>query len=161
MGHRVVTASLARTRIGMLAAVLLLAACTVEDTTGDRDFDEAADAYVAWFHAHYDRQEYDAIYQAASQELKQNASLADFRAVLATVHQHLGTVQETGRTRRFFLVRENGHRWPGVDFQTGFAGGEGKETFLLDNVAGKPELVRYDIDSADLRRKMAGHPASQ
>lgn len=131
---------IARNTLHAVCAAVLLAACSMGDQT------EAANWGVVHFHEMLDGQQFDAIYDQSSEDLKKVATKADMVALLAAVHRKLGNMKSTAR-QTWNINYNTGGTFVSAFYKTTFAEGEAQEQFVF-RVEGKTaQLAGYHISS--------------
>jgi hypothetical protein len=124
------------------AATALLAGCSA-----GKD-EAAAEQAVTHFHQLLDAGQSEAIYDAATPEMKANAPKADFIRFLDAVHRKLGVVKEA-KQQGWGVNYNTGGGTVTLSYQTRFANGSGTEQFVYRTGAA-PALLGYRINSTDL-----------
>ena len=104
---------------------------------------------VERFHRQLNNQDYDGIYEEASDEFRNAGTHADEVKVLDTIHQKMGNAGNVS-SAGFHVNWRNGHVFVDEVFKTQFVLGEAQESFVWI-VQDQPRLVGYHVDSANLR----------
>lgn len=131
------------------AALLLAAAVAAAGCSGVTKGKEDAERAVAEFHARFDEGRFEAIWDAAGEELRGGTAREEFVALLAAVRRKLGAV--TGSTTRGWQVKSvNLRTYVQLVQDTTFADGRATETFRFVVKDGRATLVGYDVSSRDL-----------
>lgn len=125
--------------IAAVAAMVALSACSAEDDT------KAAREAVAGFRQQIASQQYAAIYQGASTDLKATVTEAQFVEQLGKFNSALGNFKaaaESGTT-----VDTNG--LVTLNFDSTFDNAKAKEDFVYKMTDGKPLLAGYNIKTTE------------
>jgi len=113
---------------------------------------EAAEGAVTRFHQMVDAGQADAIYDAASADLKAVTSRKQFSQLVLTIHDRLGAVKDAKR-QGWKVDYANGEGTATLTYATRFAAGEGKEDFVYRLGGAQPALMGYHITSDALVAK--------
>ncbi len=145
-----------RTRSTLAPLVLALAALSASACSGVTKGKEDAERAATEFHAEFNAGRYDAIWEAAGDELKHGVSRQDFTALLAAIRRKLGdctgsttrgwTVSTRNLTTFVTLVQDSAYASGTAAERTGKA----TETFQFVVRDGRALLVGYDVSSRDL-----------
>lgn len=128
---------------GAALGLLLLAGCFFAQGT-----DEAQEA-VDRFRADYASGDYAGLYRATADEFRDTTDEAQFSAIMTTIEQRLGAVEEANQTG-WNNQYNNGRQTVTLNYETSYAGGEADETFIVlieDDVA---SILGFNINSAAL-----------
>ena len=138
-----------RTRILVAAAGIVLLALSAAGCSGFTKGKEHADRAVAEFHERFNRGEFEALWDAAGEELKRVATREDFTALLTAVRRKLGDV--TGSTIRSWRVGSMDLKTlVALQQDTTFATGKAIESFQFVVQDERATLIGYHITSNDL-----------
>jgi hypothetical protein len=107
-------------------------------------------AAVDHFHRQLNQGDFETIYGDATDEFRRVGTRADEIKFLDTVHQKMGNSGKMS-AKGFHISWKNGLQWVDQVYDTQFALGQGRESFvwLIEN--GQPHLQSYRIDSANFR----------
>jgi hypothetical protein len=109
-----------------------------------------ADAAVEHFHQQLDQGEFEGISGEASGELRRGTSEADLVKLFGRVHQKMGNSGKTS-IKGFHINWRNGRLYVDQVYDTQFALGQGRESFVWIVEQGQPRLQSYHIDSPNFR----------
>jgi hypothetical protein len=110
---------------------------------------EQAERHVSEFHAMFNEGRFDAIYDAASDELRESSRREDLTALLAAVQRKIGKV--TGSTNQTWNVRtQNLRTYVVLTQDTAFDSGRATETFQYVIRDDRAVLLGYNISSREL-----------
>jgi hypothetical protein len=127
--------------LALLLASALLAGCASER----RDL-KLAESAVDLFHSQFDSGKYSAICDGADYPAKNAAREAACATFLQSVHQSLGTVQDSALKGITFQLAQHVIR---LDYSTTFTRETASETFLWQITNGQAILRGYNISSRD------------
>lgn len=131
----------ARLRLAFaLSLALLAAACGMKENT------EQAGKDVESFHAHYDRQDYPAIWRTTSREFRKVTSEKDFERLLVAIRTKLGAVKASEQAG-WQANTNNGVSSVVINTKTSFEKGDGIETFTFVKEGEGLKLMGYNINS--------------
>lgn len=105
---------------------------------------------VDHFHDQLNRQDYDGIYEEASDEFRTFGSRADDGKFFASVHEKLG-ISGDKSPRGFHVNWRNGRTWIDQVYQTQFTLGSGEESFIWIVDHDRARLYGYHIRSEKLK----------
>ncbi len=131
-------------RLGVLA--LCLGALFVFGCSAGEARSRAEEELVPTFHAQYDRNQFDAIYDGATDEFRKSTSKADYDQFMNAVRKKLGRVKSTSRQTWNVNVGTGGTRVV-LTYDTEFENGKGSETFTFLQAGSEPKLLGYQINS--------------
>lgn len=129
-----------------LFVLALLGGCAGAASVGD------AEKEIAAFHRQLDAENYSAIWQAASADMKGATSETQFMDLLGAVHRKLGKVVRTEQVGWNSNVSTSGS-FAQVQMDTTFEHGKGMETFIYRKVDEELKLSGYNINSTDMMLK--------
>ena len=135
---------------GALVTALLLA-CAGCSPGSDR---QQAEAAAARFHAQLDAGAFQAIYDAASPELRERQPAAEFVAQLARVHATLGETRAS-TLQGWKVVYGLRSAFLTLGYVTEFAHGKADEQFVYRVRGHEVALQAWHIESATLSREQA------
>ena len=107
-------------------------------------------AAVDHFHDQLNREDYDGIYEEASDEFRRFGTRADDTKFLASVHQKMGS-SGTKSPRGFHVNWRNGRTWVDQVYETQFSLGTGQESFIWIIDQDHARLYGYHVDSTNLK----------
>jgi hypothetical protein len=122
---------------------LLLIALTGCSMSADTNVAERA---IPNFHYMLDAGQFDAIYDASSDHLRQASRRKDFDNFLKAVHGKLGNTKASSQ-RSFFVNYGTNGTFVTITHNTQFDCGDGIEQFVYVLSDGKASLVGYQINS--------------
>lgn len=125
----------------IVAACLIFSACS-----GGEAREDVETKAVPRFHAHYDRGDFDAIYNEATDEFRNATPKADYDKFMQAVRRKLGPVKTATRDGWNVQVGTGGTRVV-VTYNTQFELGSGVETFTFLRTKGDLKLVGYFVNS--------------
>lgn len=137
-----------RTRLTMLAVGLLALACGRGEGGGGL-MNQAETKAIPAFHAQYDREDFDAIYNSAAKEFREAAKKQDYDTFMKAVRRKLGTVKSSTRQNWNVFVGTGGRRVT-LTYATQFENGSGTEIFTFVSRDGAPTLLGYNVNSNTL-----------
>ncbi len=126
-----------------LAALTSLSACSAPASIGN------AEKEIAEFHRHLDAEDYTAIWNASSEELKKAGPQDNFSKLLSAVHRKLGKVVQSKQVGWRSNVNTNGN-FAEVQMDTRFEKGTGVESFVYRKDGEVLKLIGYNINSNEL-----------
>lgn len=141
-----------RSRWILAAFAILVVASAVVWSFGRgayRDY-RMTSAAVDHFHEQLNREDYDGIYEEASDEFRRFGTRTEDAKFLATVHQKMGS-SGAKSPRGFHVNWRNGHTWVDQVYETQFSLGSGQESFIWIIDRGQARLYGYHIDSTNLK----------
>jgi len=127
----------------MIAAVLALGGCSF-----GKDVPVAEKAVDA-FHAQLDAGQFDAIYTAASADLKARAKQADMVALLSAVHRKLGSFR-SGKTQGWNDNIDTAGHMITLSYSATYQNGTADEQFVYRLDGGQARLAGYHVNSDQL-----------
>ncbi len=108
-----------------------------------------AEKKIPEFHALFNEGRFDEIYNSADTEFQRAASREKFREFIGAINRKLGKVTRT--TSQGWKVNNfNLKTYVNMQQETTFENGKAMETFTYRMEHGKPVLLGYHINSADL-----------
>ena len=127
--------------IPLVLIVMFMAACSSSEDVN------TARAAATDFHTQLDAGQFDQIWQASSDDLKQASSQKDFTDLLDAVHRKLGKVSSSDEAHWGIKMLTSG-TFVDLVYKTHFEGGSAVEQFdwRIDD-SGKALLVGYHINS--------------
>lgn len=136
-----------RTALVIAFLSVLLTSCGVS-----KDL-QKADQAVGDFHSQFDSEQYQSIYEGATDAFHKATSEADFTALLQAIHRKLGKVQQS--RRQYFHINFNTSQGEviSLEYSTNFDGGPGNESFVWQFDGNRPVLLSYHINSNALIMK--------
>jgi|GEM_PF-1690202 len=127
-------------RLGLVGLAMLLAGCSM---SGDTAIAERA---VPQFHASFDAGQFEAIYAAAAEDLKRQATKDEFIARLESIRRQLGATKSS--TQQGWTVNYNGSgTFVTLNYATIYEQGEADEHFAFRVEGDKALLAGYRVDS--------------
>jgi len=123
-----------------VTVALSLAGCSAIDDT------KAAETGVTEFHRALDAEQFGAIYDASSGEMKSSISRDDFVKFAAGLHGKMGAYKSGKTTNWNVNYGTGGHMVP-LNRQAEFARGPGTEEFVFRVQDDKASLAGYHINS--------------
>lgn len=134
----------ARLRVGFVLSLALFAsACGVKENM------EQADKEIERFHAHYDKQDFPAIWRSTSVEFRKITSEKEFEKLLVAIRNKLGAVKSAEQAG-WQANTNNGVSTVVINTKTAFEKGDGIETFTYVKEDSGLKLLGYNINSAAL-----------
>jgi hypothetical protein len=130
----------------VVAAAILLAGCSASEQS------KLAASAASGFHEKLDAGQFDSIYDASSDELKNATTRQDFDALLDAVHRKLGSTQSVQQTGWNVNYNMKG-TFVTLAYGTKYSEGNAQEQFLYRLDGGRALLVRYNITSNTLITK--------
>jgi hypothetical protein len=109
-----------------------------------------ASAAVDHFHDQLNREDYDGIYEEASDEFRRFGTRTDDTKFLASVHQKMGNSGAKSPSG-FHVNWRNGRTWVDQVYETQFSLGTGRESFIWIIDQNHAQLYGYHIDSTNLK----------
>jgi hypothetical protein len=138
--------------IALFIGALILTSCNPVKSTAE------ADKAAAEFHALFDAEDYEKIFDAAHADFKASQPKVDTIDFLRSVREKLGTTKSTNRTRwqaNSFNMKTN----VVLTFETEFENGKGVETFTYRIADGSAVLLGWHVSSnALVVTKSKGEP---
>ncbi len=128
-----------RMRILVVAAAAALAGCSMSADT------KVAEQAVTDFHQKLDAGQIDAIYAAASTDLRKTTSHERFAGFLGEVHRKMGNTKSSNEKKWFVNFNTSGS-FVTLTYDTVYAGGNAKEEFVYRIEDGKALLAGYHIN---------------
>ena len=108
-----------------------------------------AEKKIPEFHALFNEEKFDEIYDSADPEFQKTASKEKFREFISAIHRKLGKVAST--TNQGWKINNfNLKTYVNMQQETTYESGKATETFTYMMEDGKPVLHGYHISSADL-----------
>lgn len=130
-----------------LQPLLVAVACVVLSAcSGGEAREDVETKAVPRFHAQYDRGDFDAIYNGATDEFRNAMPKAEYDKFMRAVRQKLGRVKTSARDAWNVQVGTGGTRVL-VTYNTQFERGNGVETFTFLSTKGDLKLVGYHVNS--------------
>jgi len=126
-----------------LSFAVLLVSCGLQQATED------ATKEIDRFHAYFDKEAYDAIWNTTSSGFRQASKKEDFEKLLTAIHAKLGAVKKSDQ-QGWQANTTNGISTVVVTTKTVFAKGDGAETFTYIREGDGLKLLGYNIQSAAL-----------
>jgi uncharacterized protein DUF4019 len=108
-----------------------------------------AEQAVPQFHAMLDAGRFDAIYEAASEDLRKATKQDSFVALLEAIHRKLGTTKSSAE-RNWNVNYQTSGTFVTLDYSTTYAEGDATEQFVYRLKDGKALLAGYHINSTAL-----------
>lgn len=138
--------------VGSVAALLLLGTCGRSQYRLYKLVNNA----VSRFHGQLDQAEYEEIYGDATDQFRNSGSRQDAIAFLKTVHEKMGSSKKfsmrgLNTTKSFNYKTAARETFVTAIYLTNFTEGEATESFLWRIDPYQPRLVKYRIDSPNLR----------
>jgi len=124
----------------LIVGLFLLAGCSMSKDT------KVAEEAVPRFHALMNAGAFDAIYEAAADELKQATSEKDFTDLLAAVKRKLGSMQRTSQDNWGINYHTSG-TFVTLVYKTSYKNGDATEQLVYRIKDGSARLAGYHINS--------------
>ena len=137
-----------RTRLTLVVVGLFVLACGGGEGKGGLRT-QAETKAVPDFHARYDREDFDGIYNAATAEFREASKKPDYDAFMKAVRRKLGKVKSSERQNWNVNVGTGGTRVV-LTYATEFEHGSGTEVFTFLKRSGAPMLLGYNVNSNTL-----------
>jgi hypothetical protein len=129
--------------IALSIAVFGLAGCSSSEDT------KLAETAVLQFHQELDTGQFEAIYSAAGEELRDQTTLKDFTALLEAIHRKLGNLKST-ETKGWNVNYNTSGAYVTLTYSSMFSEGGAAEQFIYRINRDRAVLVGYHINSAAL-----------
>ena len=130
----------------IISLLLCLGLSACSDTINGKSI---AEPQIAVFHSQLDAQQYDSIYDSASDEFKNAASREKMSQLLSAINKKLGTVKSSKIVNwrvNTFNMKTNVI----LVSETEFEKGTGTETFTFRVSGSNANLMGYNINSLDM-----------
>lgn len=115
---------------------------------------DSLNIFVQKFHEKFNSMKYDEIYDSSASELKTKAEKAFFIKSMESIHKNLGEIKSTNLIGITPTKSDQGLSLTAAKFSTTYRDGTAEETFFLKPDGDQFILFQYNIDSADLMKKM-------
>ncbi len=132
-----------RSVVGVIALASFLCGCSMSVDTA------LAEQAVPRFHEELDAGQFDAIYEASADELKQATTQREFVAFLDAVHRKLGNTKASDKTGWNVNYQTSGS-FVTLAYKTTFDGGSAQEQFVFRLQDKAAILVGYHVNSTAL-----------
>ncbi len=139
-------------KVSLIATALLFGYALYQCGTGLYKTSRQGTAAVQDFHAMLNAEQYERIYDEASEEFQQSGQKEELTGFLKAVHEKLGDAGETHMRNINVTTDTSGTRATGT-YETTFKSGAAVETFTWRISGGKLRLLGYNINSRQLIMK--------
>ena len=121
-------------------ALVFVAACNPMAQIG------SADTEIDEFHQRFNAEDFDAIWNDASQDFKEATPRAEFERFMNQMRASVGTIDDKSRTG-FNVNTNNGVTSTSINLETTYENGEGTETFIFVGPPEDLQLLNWNIDT--------------